>query len=97
MLRYYYYINNGIDTDHIASVEESWIDNMLDRVAPHLRNGREDTIEKLRDEVSEEYLLSVKKAIVDFVLKDTKNPEEGDAADAVPAHREGLVGVRLRR
>ena len=54
-------------------MEESWVDNILARVADALKVDREAIIEALCDEVSEEYLLSVKKAIVDFVLKDTKN------------------------
>ena len=54
-------------------MEESWVDNILARVSDSLKVDREAIIEGLCDEVSEEYLLSVKKAIVDFVLKDTKN------------------------
>ena len=82
VLKYYYYISNGIDTDHISSMEQSWMDNILERLAPALRQGMDGTIEGLADEIREEYLLSVKKAIVDFVLKDPSGgPGPGGAED----------------
>ena len=30
--RYYYYINNGIDTSHVAPLEDSWLLHVLNRV-----------------------------------------------------------------
>lgn len=79
VLRYYYYIQHGIDTDHIATMEHSWIANIMARIANELKLNQDDTIETICDEIREEYLISVKKAIVDFVLKD---PKGGDAADS---------------
>ena len=31
--RYYYYINNGIDTSHVAPLEDSWLLHVLGRIA----------------------------------------------------------------
>ena len=68
--RYLYYINNGVDTEHVAPLEDSWILNILQRVG----SGHDSLghtliakfgvgVEQLSDEVKEEYLLSVKKSI----------------------------------
>ena len=81
LLRYYYYIKNGIDTEHVATMEDSVLESVLSHVAATLKEDRELVIEKLCDEVREDYLLSVKMAIVDFVLKDPK-PAAGEAATA---------------
>ena len=61
--RYYYYINNGIDTEHVAPMEDSWLINVLHLVSNDLKTGHSETIENLSDEMREDYLLSVKKAI----------------------------------
>eukprot|EP01135_Chromosphaera_perkinsii_P003458 Nk52_evm27s243 gene=Nk52_evmTU27s243 len=94
LLRYYYYINNGIDTEHVAPMEESWLENVLSLISNALKSKKEKAIEDLSDEMREDYILSVKKAIVDFVLKDPrekeleedddKDPEEVDELALVP-------------
>ncbi|XP_041119882.1 dynein heavy chain 7, axonemal isoform X1 [Polyodon spathula] len=88
ILRYYYYIHNGIDTEHVAAMEDSWLENVLALVPSHLKKLT-DTIETLSDEMREDYLLSVKKAIVDFVLKDPREKEE-DKVKNIPPHRAEL-------
>jgi len=35
--RYYYYIHNGIDTQHVAAMEDSWLDHVLSQLSPSLK------------------------------------------------------------
>ncbi|XP_015421606.1 PREDICTED: dynein heavy chain 7, axonemal [Myotis davidii] len=85
ILRYYYYIHHGIDTDHIAPMEDSWLENVLNLVPQHLK-VLTDSILTLSDEMREDYLLSVKKSIVDFVLKDPREKDD-KKAEELPPHR----------
>ncbi|XP_044288081.1 dynein axonemal heavy chain 7 [Varanus komodoensis] len=88
ILKYYYYIRHGIDTEHVAPMEDSWLEHVLALVPRHLKVLSE-SIYALSDEMREDYLLSVKKAIVDFVLRDPREKEEGKK-QILPPHREEM-------
>lgn len=60
--RYYYYIRNGIGTEDVAPMEDSWLKNVLALIPEQLRSLR-GTTEALSDEMREDYILSIKKAI----------------------------------
>ncbi|GFR59444.1 dynein heavy chain 7, axonemal [Elysia marginata] len=92
ILRYYYYIHHGIDTEHVAPMEDAWLENVLSLVSDDLKDGHAETIDNLSDEMREDYLLSVKKAIVDFVLKDPRQLED-DSKERLPPHREEMAVV----
>ncbi|KAL3855114.1 hypothetical protein ACJMK2_014343, partial [Sinanodonta woodiana] len=92
ILRYYYYIHHGIDTEHVAPMEDSWLENVLALVSERLKDGHLETIDNLSDEMREDYLLSVKKAIVDFVLRDPREKDEDKKVKLLP-HREELEVV----
>ncbi|CAM5089785.1 unnamed protein product [Natator depressus] len=86
ILKYYYYIHHGIDTEHVAPMEDSWLEHVLDLVPQHLKVLSE-SIYLLSDEMREDYLLSVKKAIVDFVLRDPRGKDEDKKEAFLPPHR----------
>ncbi|NXN97801.1 DYH7 protein, partial [Rhinopomastus cyanomelas] len=71
ILKYYNYIRHGMDTAHVAPLQESWLDCILSLVPQHLK-VRDESIRKLIDEINEDYVQSVKMSIVDFALKDPR-------------------------
>ncbi|KAJ3181753.1 Dynein heavy chain 7, axonemal [Geranomyces variabilis] len=76
MQRYYYYITNGIDTHHVAEMENQWLENVLKLLPQSLKTWHQTMLKTLSAEMREDYHMSVKKAIVDFVLKDPREKTE---------------------
>lgn len=60
--KYYNYIRYGIDMHNVALLEDSCLESILSRVPYHLKTLTR-SVEILSDEISEDYLLSAKKAI----------------------------------
>lgn len=91
ILRYYYYIHNGIDTVHVAPLEDIRLKNMKALIANKLLNNYPQYVADLSDEVKDDYLLSVKKAIVDFVLRDSRDNESDQTSrQKIPEYKQEL-------
>ncbi|KAB0790352.1 hypothetical protein PPYR_15283, partial [Photinus pyralis] len=69
ILRYYYYIRHGVDTVHVAPLDPKLLDTVLDLIPPKLKKWRELLKQNVND-VKEDYMLAMKKSIVDFLLRD---------------------------
>lgn len=61
-------------------MKDEWLQNVLDLIPTHLKNLHE-SIAFLSAEMREDYTMSVKKAIVDFVLKDPREKSDTDDKD----------------
>ena len=70
LLRYYYYIMNGIDNEHVPPIEDNILNNILKLVPLKWQKKFKDTMSEVVKEVIDDYILSVKKSVVDFVLQD---------------------------
>lgn len=68
--RYYYYICNGVDTIHTASIEQVFVEAMLDLVPSNLRDQFPDFANNLMIEIKEDFIKNMKRAIVEFALTD---------------------------
>ena len=94
LLRYYYYIHNGINTRYVASINQKWFKRIMAMVPKKLQKNQRE-ISKIHDEIKEDYLFAVKKSIVDFVLKEPEIDEDErflDEDDETPMTIE-LAGV----
>lgn len=68
-LRYNYYICHGIDTVHVPPLEDSWLKNICAKIPEKIQIY--STLKKqLIEKVKEDYVLSMKKAAIDFALQD---------------------------
>lgn len=90
ILRYHFYVHNGIDTEYVAELDENRIQDTLSRLPKELRQSWDPLVHSLTDEMKEDYLLSVKKAIVDFVLRDPRQTEEEAPQEELP-HRQEIA------
>ncbi|XP_074514231.1 dynein axonemal heavy chain 7 isoform X2 [Sebastes fasciatus] len=84
-MRYNYYIQKGIDLENVVPLEDSWLDNIQEMVPSHLKS-LSTPLELLVDEIKEDYLLSIKKAIVKYTFRDSGENDEDKVKD-LPPHR----------
>ncbi|TNN79438.1 Dynein heavy chain 7, axonemal [Liparis tanakae] len=84
-MRYNYYIQHGIDLEYVAAMENSWLEKILKWVPCELRRSQRTSFEQLVDEIRDDYLLSVKAAILKYTFRDSKKDE--DKVKKLPPHR----------
>ncbi|CAF0812221.1 unnamed protein product [Brachionus calyciflorus] len=72
MERYYFYIDKSINIEMIAPLPENQFENFYRFVPEYLKNSNVQTVkevsELLSDEIVNDYVYSMKKSIVDYVL-----------------------------
>ncbi|XP_049904030.1 dynein axonemal heavy chain 7 [Epinephelus moara] len=84
-MRYNYYIQHGIDLENVAPLEDSRLGNIQKLIPRHLKS-LSTPLELLVDEIKEDYLLSVKTAILKYTFRGLgENDEEGE--EDPPPHR----------
>lgn len=87
LLRYYYYIKHGVDTIHVAPLDQTVLDRVLALVPAKLKRWSDVLLEAV-NEVREDFMLTMKKAIVDYVLQDPSFVQAATAEVATPLRKE---------
>lgn len=68
-MRYYYYIKHGIDTAHVAPIDQRVLNRILTLIPKNLQRYQ-TMLKSITEEMKADYNLAVKKAVIDFVLGD---------------------------
>nr|XP_034195921.1 dynein heavy chain 7, axonemal-like isoform X1 [Osmia lignaria] len=68
ILRYYYYLTQGIDDDYVGSMGTDLLENILSVIPIKWRQKFKECLNDLVKEVKEEYVLSIKKSVIEFVI-----------------------------
>lgn len=85
LLRYYHYISHGIGDIHISPIDASTLCSILSLVPCRWREKYPHVTEKVVQEIKENYVISIKKGIIDFVLQVVT--KDGDhSAQVVKSH-----------
>nr|CAH7763979.1 unnamed protein product [Callosobruchus chinensis] len=69
ILRYYYYVKYGVDTVHVAPLDEEVLTRVL-ALVPRMLLMWEKTLARTVQELKNDFMMAVKKAIIDFVLQE---------------------------
>ncbi|XP_060786498.1 dynein axonemal heavy chain 7-like [Neoarius graeffei] len=88
MSKYYNFIRYGVDVKNVLPMEHSRMEGILNLVPSHLKALKRST-EFLSDEIREEYLMSIQKAIVDFAISDPTSEEQKEKS--LLPHREEIA------
>jgi hypothetical protein len=68
-------VTHGIDSSCIPPIEAQLLHKILSYISAELKKGRRHMIETLACEINDEYVFSIYKASVEYVLKDPReNP-----------------------
>ncbi|KAG9476993.1 hypothetical protein GDO78_002401 [Eleutherodactylus coqui] len=75
--RYFHYIHHGIQAEMLAPQEKEQMDRILTNVPSQLLRtpALKKSLQEIEEEIAHDYCLSLRKSIVDYILKD---PEEKD-------------------
>ncbi|GLD71075.1 dynein heavy chain 7, axonemal-like protein [Lates japonicus] len=83
--KYNYYIQKGIDLENVSPLEDFWLKNILSMVPCYLRSLNAP-LELLVNEIREDYLLSIKTAILKYTFRDSRESDKDKVKD-LPPHR----------
>lgn len=72
--RYFYYVEVGISTKHIAPFRQEWIENVLSLLPPHRpatlpAEYYQQLLEEAVDEMKADYVYSMRKAIMLYIIR----------------------------
>ena len=72
--RYLQYVDNEIPVDEIEFIHQYWLSYIIELIPGYLhadeKSRIEDLIDTILNEINKDYFDSVKKSILDYILKD---------------------------
>ncbi|XP_076302983.1 dynein axonemal heavy chain 7 [Lasioglossum baleicum] len=68
LLRYYYYVTHGIEDVYVGSMETDLLGRILGMIPAKWRHKFQDLVSRLVKEVKEQYVMDVKRAVVEYVI-----------------------------
>lgn len=70
LLRYHYYVLHAIDDVHIKSIDIKTLENILNLIPAKWQTKFPELLNEVLQETKEDYNLTTKKAVIDFVLQE---------------------------
>lgn len=70
LLRYYYYILHEVDDVHAGTLDSDTLKKITGMVSAVWRDRHREYFGRLIEEVKRDYVVSMKKSVVDFVLQE---------------------------
>ncbi|KAK2577836.1 hypothetical protein KPH14_001102, partial [Odynerus spinipes] len=70
LLRYYFYILHAVDDVHVESIDVRTLEGIINLIPKKWRTKFQEYLDDLIQETKKDYKLSIKKAVVDFVLQE---------------------------
>lgn len=77
IFKYYCYILHGIDEEHVAPMQDQWMSDIGQLIPDKWKSKFTGRMTELVEEIKNDYCISIKKALVDFVLEDPLNNNIG--------------------
>uniref|UniRef100_A0AAQ5XW12 EF-hand domain-containing protein n=1 Tax=Amphiprion ocellaris TaxID=80972 RepID=A0AAQ5XW12_AMPOC len=84
-MKYDCFIQKGLDIENVVPLQDSWLKNIHEIVPCHLRS-LSTSLEQLVDEIKEDYLFSMKTAILKYILRHPMTSDKDKEKD-LPPHR----------
>ncbi|XP_076664543.1 dynein axonemal heavy chain 7 [Andrena cerasifolii] len=93
ILRYYYYLNHGVDNVYVGSMDPRLLEDILRMIPATWREKFKESVRELVKEVKGEYALDVKKSVIEFVIGDSLHSSLGQLT--VLEEKEAGKAIRL--
>ncbi|XP_078044753.1 dynein axonemal heavy chain 7 isoform X4 [Augochlora pura] len=88
ILRYYYYVTRGIEDAYVGTMDTDLLNRILAMVPVRWRNKFQELVSRLVKEVKQQYVLDVKRAVVEYVIAYSSDASISDKSTVVGAGKQ---------